>query len=56
MKINIEISPEELKEMLTPGPNQIKLYNELMTAATKSWIETVGAIQKNAGFWKKDKV
>jgi hypothetical protein len=54
MKINIEITPEEFKDLLTPGPNQVKIYNELMTAATKSWMETIGAMQKNAWLWKKD--
>lgn len=55
MKITFNITPSEFKELLTPGPNQIIIYNELMSAAAKSWMETMGAMQKNAGLWNRNK-
>lgn len=55
MKIVIDITPEECKDLLIPGPNQITLYNEIFAAASKSWIETIGAMQKNVWAWKKEK-
>lgn len=54
MKITVDLTPDECKDLLTPGPNQIKLYNDLVAAFTKSWMETMGIMQKNAKLWKKD--
>lgn len=55
MKITFEMTPEEFKELLTPGPNQITMYNEMVNAAAKSWMETMGAMRKNASLWNRSK-
>lgn len=48
MKITFELSTEEAKELITPGPAQVTAYQNLTSAFISSWMQVARDIQKNA--------
>lgn len=55
MRIIVEMTPEEAKEMLTPGERQVTMYTDMTLAFTKAWMKTLGEIQSNARFLTQPK-
>lgn len=57
MKITFELTPDEAKELMTPGQAQVTAYQNLTAAFVTGWLKTMGDIQKNARpFTAREKV
>ena len=48
MKITFELSTEEAKELITPGPAQVTAYQNLTSAFISSWMQVSKDIMANA--------
>lgn len=55
IKIETELTPEEFKELFTPGPKQTEVYTELCSSLQKSMLESMGEFQKNVWNWQTKK-
>ena len=57
MKITFELSTEEAKELITPGPAQVTAYQNLTSAFISSWMQVSKDIMTNArSFSAREKV
>ena len=48
MKITFELTPNEAKELMTPGEAQVTAYQNLTSAFVSGWLKTMGDMQRNA--------